>query len=1594
MNNSTRVIIRGKALPGTQPQKNIIKIFATLFLFVFMGHYIARAQATNPACNIAGPLTACSVANPADTTHDFVIYITVAKSTANSMISYSFASNSAGAFIRKDLHGTILHYQGTATGVTNARAAGVYNAGTNTTYDTLVVFPGTSGFDFNLQVNDTTKSATNNTCECSKSVSIADISASLSYPAIQCYGGNTTLTVNGFGASVDYFDTLYAAGINFPNGTTGNPNPTDFDATFTGIVAGTYKLAVYSQVDGCGFDTSFTISQPPISNPIVLKCPANDTVASCQTQSQINTEFAAWLASASFTGGNNASLSNNYNSDNGTPSNCGGSMSVTFTVTGTCQSAQSCTSTFTVPAAPPVVLQAPANDTVAACQTQAAVNAEFAAWLASASASGGCGTVVTNNYNTDNGAPAACGGSRTITFTANSNCQSPVSSTATFTVPVAAALVLQAPANDTVAACQTQAAVNAEFTAWLATAGASGCNSGISNNNTGAPLACGGSTTVTFTATSTCQQSSQTANATFVVKAAPPLVLNAPANDTVASCQTQAAVNAEFTAWLASASTSGGCGTSLSNNNTGAPSSCGGSTTVTFTANSNCQSAQTANATFVVKAAPPVVLNAPANDTVASCQTQAQVNAEFTAWLASASASGGCGTSLSNNNTGAPSSCGGSATVTFTASSNCQSAQTANATFVVKAAPPVVLNAPANDTVASCQTQAAVNAEFTAWLASASANGGCGTSLSNNNTGAPSSCGGSATVTFTASSNCQSAQTANATFVVKAAPPVVLNAPANDTVASCQTQAQVNAEFTSWLNSATAGGGCGSTLSNNYNTDNGAPAACGGSVSVTYTANSNCQASVSSTATFAVRTGKNCAACGFVCTPVQVPVCTCNLSYPDSSNLPKSGVVFNESEVLEASDPGPTTCGSTGSVIKLWYNDEHALTLGVRSVVVKHHNGTTTTTNYPITATPASATCQSYPVVGDTISSGVQSGNDVAAGGGRPLWPALFVTDLTVNGATSRKGDWQQGGKGTPPSGVCGTWKGAVKTVDSTTAQPTITITPDADPAAKDNWSLGSGADVPPGGFSSLANQGYGAECRWNVSDLGLIAGHTYRLQFMVHDGDQNKSGGDCGENCTTIAIPDSTQATCIQTVHLTKTASVCEINQGTPTAVTYTYVVTNTGQISASGTIKDDKGNPSNPAVTVCSWGPLAPGDSATCTFVDTISNTTTNIATAYATFAGSNAVDTATATATVTALGCSCALSYPDNSNLPRSNVAFNESSVLEASDPGPNACGGASSVIKLWYNDEHAMTLGVRSVVVKHHNGTTTTTNYPITATPASATCQSYPLVGDTISSGVQSGNDVAAGGGRPLWPALFVTDLTVNGATSRKGDWQQGGKGTPPSGVCGTWKGAVKTVDSTTAQPTITITPDADPAAKDNWSLGSGADVPPGGFSSLANQGYGAECRWNVSDLGLIAGHTYRLQFMVHDGDQNQAGGDCGENCTTLNLGTGSPCGPGQNKMDMIDNSTNQENTVAAGAGDFIITVYPNPSANNFHLGLSTSSNDNINIEIYDMLGRVVENLRGINYDNNITFGNSLNSGMYLVQVSQGSKIQALRIIKAQ
>jgi len=247
-------------------------------------------------------------------------------------------------------------------------------------------------------------------------------------------------------------------------------------------------------------------------------------------------------------------------------------------------------------------------------------------------------------------------------------------------------------------------------------------------------------------------------------------------------------------------------------------------------------------------------------------------------------------------------------------------------------------------------------------------------------------------------------------------------------------------------------------------------------------------------------------------------------------------------------------------------------------------------------------------------------------------------------------------------------------------------------------------------------------------------------------------------------------------------------------------------------------------------------------------------------------------------------CVLNYPNTSSNDRPGVVFSESYIFQKLDlEGRN--------LVAYYSDEHPITLGVREVIVISNSGTTTTNFNFSTFQGNTPYCMDFPLVGTTATIGDLAGTDTATCSSnkdcaRPLAPALFITDITFL-STSTSGDWQNYGTPNFAQKICGVWKGAVRTVDNTKSPSVVSVAPDADGNTPNNWNLGNQSSQY--NVTGLNNIGWGAIVSWNIESLGLLIGRSYRFQVMIHDGDQNNVGGDTGQFCENFvipppNVGT--------------------------------------------------------------------------------------------------------------
>jgi hypothetical protein len=79
--------------------------------------------------------------------------------------------------------------------------------------------------------------------------------------------------------------------------------------------------------------------------------------------------------------------------------------------------------------------------------------------------------------------------------------------------------------------------------------------------------------------------------------------------------------------------------------------------------------------------------------------------------------------------------------------------------------------------------------------------------------------------------------------------------------------------------------------------------------------------------------------------------------------------------------------------------------------------------------------------------------------------------------------------------------------------------------------------------------------------------------------------------------------------------------------------------------------------------------------------------------------------------------------------------------------------------------------------------------------------------------------------------------------------------------------------------------------------------------------------------------------------------------------------------------------------FKATAYPNPFANNFMLDVKTTSQSPVNLKVYDMLGRLIEQ-RDVKLSDmeTATIGSQYPCGVYNLILSQGETVEAIRVIK--
>jgi hypothetical protein len=98
-------------------------------------------------------------------------------------------------------------------------------------------------------------------------------------------------------------------------------------------------------------------------------------------------------------------------------------------------------------------------------------------------------------------------------------------------------------------------------------------------------------------------------------------------------------------------------------------------------------------------------------------------------------------------------------------------------------------------------------------------------------------------------------------------------------------------------------------------------------------------------------------------------------------------------------------------------------------------------------------------------------------------------------------------------------------------------------------------------------------------------------------------------------------------------------------------------------------------------------------------------------------------------------------------------------------------------------------------------------------------------------------------------------------------------------------------------------------------------------------------------------------------------------------------------ELITIASTQSKAIKNLVYTFRITASPNPTPNSFTLKVaSNDSKGRINLKVMDIAGRVVETRDGLTPNQTVQIGNRYKSGVYFVQVMQGTRSTVLKLVK--
>ena len=177
---------------------------------------------------------------------------------------------------------------------------------------------------------------------------------------------------------------------------------------------------------------------------------------------------------------------------------------------------------------------------------------------------------------------------------------------------------------------------------------------------------------------------------------------------------------------------------------------------------------------------------------------------------------------------------------------------------------------------------------------------------------------------------------------------------------------------------------------------------------------------------------------------------------------------------------------------------------------------------------------------------------------------------------------------------------------------------------------------------------------------------------------------------------------------------------------------------------------------------------------------------------------------------------------------------------------------------------------------------------------------------------------------------------------------------------------------------------------NWS--NGATTASTTVSPMATTSYSVA----VKDQNGCPGMTTKIVNVVNVADGKK--GDkilvCHNGKNSLSIASAAVASHLQHgdMLGSCEANANRLRITNEEAANFGVKVMGNPSRTQFNIQLNSLTNKNVNITVYDNLGRLVER-RSQPANQIVKFGGAYKPGTYLVEITQGTQKQTLRLVKA-